>query len=198
VTRVNKDRTLAFSDGVFAIAITLLVLNIEIPDVDTQTSAELESALDDTVPELISYFIGFFVIGLFWIRHHRFFDSLRGYDERLMLANLLFLALVALLPFPTAVLGEHAGLTVGVVIYASFVAAAGLADTLMLWLALDRNLAGPQEQANPRRSLLRSLITPVIFLASIPVAFVEPDVAPYLWLGLAFLPRLARPLRSRT
>jgi len=186
---VGRERTVAFSDGVFAIAITLLVLTLDIPQLRTESGRELERALGDTWPDLLSYFIAFFVIGLFWVAHHRFFDSLRGYDGRLMAANLLFLSLIALLPFPTSLLGEHDELTVSVVVFAVAVAAAGLAEALMLWLALDRNLLGAEEQAHPRRYLLQSLITPAVFLASIPVAFVAPRVTPYTWLVLVVVRR---------
>jgi uncharacterized membrane protein len=193
---VGRERTVAFSDGVFAIAITLLVLSVDIPELPNESAEELSRALRGTWPHLLSYFIGFFVIGLFWVGHHRFFDSLRGYDERLMAANLLFLSLIALLPFPTAVLGEHDELTVSVVVFAAAVAAAGLAEALMLWLALDRNLLGADEQAHPRRYLGQSLITPAVFLASIPVAFVAPGVAPYTWLAMVVL-RRGRFFRAR-
>src|SRR4051812_27652032 len=106
-TGVAKDRTIAFSDGVFAIAITLLILSVEIPDLHGDSAAQLDRALDATVPDLISYFIGFYVIGKFWLAHHSMFQNLRGLDSRLMNANLLYLAFIALLPFPTGVLGDH-------------------------------------------------------------------------------------------
>jgi uncharacterized membrane protein len=84
---VRRERTVAFSDGVFAIAITLLVLTIQVPDLHTESSRQLDHLLDE---ELIAYFIGFYVIGSFWYRHHRFFDSLRGFDPTLLVANMIF------------------------------------------------------------------------------------------------------------
>ncbi len=183
-TGVSKDRTIAFSDGVFAIAITLLILNVDIPDLHPESRHALDRALDETIPDLISYFIGFYVIGKFWLGHHYLFDSLTGLDSRLMNANLLYLAFIALLPFPTGVLGDHGGLTVAVVIFAVAVSLAGLAETMLLWLSLRSGLAGPEIREHRRQRYYESLSVPLVFLASVPVAFVSPDGAKYFWLLL--------------
>ena len=93
----------AFSDGVFAIAITLLVLNIEVPDVP---GSDLGSAIADLSQDLVAYGIGFAVIGLFWFEHHKLFASLGRASGRLVVVNTALLALIALMPFTTAVLGR--------------------------------------------------------------------------------------------
>ena len=183
-TGVSKERTIGFSDGVFAIAITLLILNVEIPDLHGESTAELDRALDSTVPDLISYFIGFYVIGKFWLGHHGLFDRLRGLDGRLMNVNLLYLSLIALLPFPTGVLGDHGGLTVAVVIFAAAVTVAGLAESLLLWTAVRRGLAEDDLMSQRRQHLYETFTVPVIFALSIPIAFVSPDGAKYFWLAL--------------
>ena len=192
---LRAERTVTFSDGVFAIAITLLVLSVNVPDFHGESAHELDKLLDQTLPNLVAYFIGFYVIGGFWYRHHMFFDSLRGFDRRMLIANLVFLSLIALLPFPTALLGDHGNLTVSVVIFAVAVALAGFADTLLLWLALDRGLLAVEEERHRHQYLARSLLAPVIFLMSIPIAFVDPRAAQWLWLLLLVVgPRLARRL----
>jgi uncharacterized membrane protein len=183
-TGVSKERTIAFSDGVFAIAITLLILNVEIPDLHGESTAELDRALDSTVPDLISYFIGFYVIGKFWLGHHDLFDKLRGLDGRLMNVNLLYLSLIALLPFPTGVLGDHGGLTVAVVIFAAAVTLAGLAESLLLCTAVHRGLAQDDLTSQWRQHLYETFTVPVIFALSIPIAFVSPEGAKYFWLAL--------------
>jgi uncharacterized membrane protein len=189
---VRTERTVAFSDGVFAIAITLLVLTIQIPDLHGESSRELDHVLDAELPDLIAYFIGFYVIGSFWYRHHRFFDSLKGFDPTLLVANMVFLSLIALLPFPTAVLGDHPGLKVAVVLFAVAVALAGLADAVMLWLALRRGLLSVEEEHNRGRYVARSLVAPVIFVISIPLTFAHPTAAISFWLaGLALGPLIA-------
>ena len=181
---VGKERTLAFSDGVFAIAITLLVLNIEIPALPDESSGALDRALDAAVPDIVSYFIGFYVIGKFWLAHHRLFDDLDELDGRLMNANLLFLAMIALLPFPTGMLGEHAELTTGVVAFAAAVSLAGFAETLLLVLAHRKGMLGSRRHGPWRAELYEALSTPAVFLASIPIAFASPDGAKYFWLVL--------------
>jgi uncharacterized membrane protein len=189
---VRRERTVAFSDGVFAIAITLLVLTIQIPHLQGDSQSQLDRLLDQELPDLFAYFIGFFVIGGFWYRHHMFFDSLRGFDRRLLLANMVFLSLIALIPFPTAVLGDHLGLTVSVVMFAVVVALAGIADAVMLWLALDRDLLPLEEEARPRRYVARSLLIPGLFLLSIPVGFASASAAEWMWIGVLLIgPRVA-------
>src|SRR5262249_21688214 len=99
----------AFSDGVFAIAITLLVLEIKVPE---QPKNGLARALLDQWPSYASYLVSFFVIGIIWINHHAIFDHLEHADLRLLFLNLLLLLWVGLLPWPTSVLGtymEHGG-----------------------------------------------------------------------------------------
>jgi uncharacterized membrane protein len=156
-TGVSKERTISFSDGVFAVAITLLVLKVEIPDLPSESGSQLRHALDETLPALLSYFIGFYVIGKFWLGHHSLFGKLTGIDGRLLNVNLLYLSLIALLPFPTGVLGEHGQIPGAVAIFAGAVALAGLAEGLLLWTALRAGLAGPELVAQRRPALLRDV-----------------------------------------
>ena len=95
---------MAFTDGVMAVAITLLVLNIEVPDVP---SDQLVSQLDNLLPSLGAYALSFALVGRFWVIHHRLFETLREFDGRLMAMNLVFLALIVLLPFSTALMDHY-------------------------------------------------------------------------------------------
>jgi uncharacterized membrane protein len=95
--RRELDRVSAFSDGVFAIAITLLVLNIEVP---TVAGPKLGDALRDPWDPLLAYGIGFAVMGAFWYAHHKLFSRLARSDSRLVLASLTLLASVGLMPSP--------------------------------------------------------------------------------------------------
>jgi len=104
----STNRLEAFSDGVFAIAITLLVLEIKVPDNDELHSAGgLWSALGHRWPSYIGYVLSFLVIGVMWINHHALFEYIRRVNRPLLIANLLLLMGVGFLPFPTAVLAEH-------------------------------------------------------------------------------------------
>jgi uncharacterized membrane protein len=96
--RVN-NRIIGFSDGVFAIAITLLVLTIDVPA--NLTSQEVSSFLRGALPQVLIYGASFMVIGTFWLRHYRMFSLCRAVDTRMLVLNLVFLAFVSLLPFPS-------------------------------------------------------------------------------------------------
>lgn len=100
-----KTRVEAFSDGVFAIAITLLVIEIRPPEIEP--GGTLASALQHEWPSYVAYLVSFLVIGVMWLNHHRIFGQVRGVDGPLLLLNLNLLLWTALIPFPTAVLADH-------------------------------------------------------------------------------------------
>jgi uncharacterized membrane protein len=189
---IEFSRIVAFSDGVFAIAITLLVLNLTI---DKGLSGEqLTEALFDNWDNLVAYGISFAVIGRFWIVHHRFFSEVRAFDGRLLGLNLFYLACVVLIPFSSQVLGDYGGETPSVVVYSVNLAAVVLVG---LWMSVDarrRGLTAIDDETH-RESRVRSGYIAGIFLLSIPLGFVAPRAAPYLWL-LLFLDPSAR-LASR-
>jgi uncharacterized membrane protein len=175
----DTERVIFFSDGVFAIAITLLVLSIEVPD----SPDNLLGQLLDEWSRFFSYVISFLVIGLFWVLHHRMFGQVRRHDPALIWLNLFLLMLVAFLPFPSALLGRYGDEPVAVVLYAASMAATSLmlsATYTYLYLHQDL-LFRPATRAELRVAVLRGLMTPAVFLVSIPVALVSPTVAMYVW-----------------
>ncbi|MEI7587257.1 TMEM175 family protein [Runella sp.] len=101
---MNKARLETFSDGVFAIVITLLILNISVPDVPLE---QLPAALLSIWPKILSYIISFFLIGLYWIGHHLYFDKIERVDGSFLLLNLMLLLLISFMPFPTSLLGKY-------------------------------------------------------------------------------------------
>ncbi len=111
---VEFNRIVAFSDGVFAIAITLLVLALEVPD----HSEDVWNALLRQRGDLFAYALSFAVLGRLWIAHHRFFSVLDRFDGRLMWLNLLYLAFVAIVPYTSDVLGDYGEQTPAVILYA--------------------------------------------------------------------------------
>lgn len=166
------ERIIFFSDAVFAIAITLLALEIRLPSLPAQaTNAQLLAALGALGPRYLSYAISFLVIGLLWLGHHRAFRHVHQYSNRLIFLNILFLLVIGFLPFPTAVIGEF-GNAVGTIFYAAAMAAAGL-----LLALLGRYLVAEGH----------FLWMPAVFLLSIPLALWSPDAAKYAWL-LIMLP----------
>jgi TMEM175 potassium channel family protein len=178
---IEFSRIVAFSDGVFAIAITLLVLNLTIDK--GLSGEELTDALFDNWDNLVAYGISFAVIGRFWIVHHRFFSEVRAFDGRLLGLNLLYLAWIVLIPFSSQVLGDYGGKTPSVVVYSVNLAAVVLVG---LWMSVDarrRGLTAIDDETH-RESRVRSGYIAGIFLLSIPLGFVAPRAAPYLWLLL--------------
>jgi uncharacterized membrane protein len=100
------ERIVFFSDAVFAIAITLLALEIRVPDVPDDPAA-LREAFLALGPVFFSFFISFWFVGTYWVAHHRVFHHIGGYDRRLLFINLLFLMWIVLLPFSSSLLGEY-------------------------------------------------------------------------------------------
>src|SRR5258708_20494921 len=102
------DRTIGFSDGVFAIAITLLVLNFRVPQVPSHgVDAHLLDALTDETGTLTGFVVSFYVVARFWIAHHRLSVLLRRVDSTFIALNLVFLGAIVFLPFPTEILARY-------------------------------------------------------------------------------------------
>ena len=182
---VEFSRIVAFSDGVFSIAITLLVLNLGIGS--HLPRGEVASALWDQRENLLAYAISFAVIGRFWLVHHRFFSTVTGFDTRLIALNLLYLGFIVLIPFSSEVLGDYGGQTPAVALYAANLATVVLIGMYMAADARRAGLTSIDADAH-HESNLRSLYIGGIFLLSIPVAFVAPGITTLLWLALFFDP----------
>jgi uncharacterized membrane protein len=184
-SEIEFTRVVAFSDGVIAIAITLLVLNLDVPDV---AAAELDSALADQWRQYLGFALSFALIGRFWILHHRAFALLERFDATLMTLNLAFLALIVAMPFATDLIAEYGDVAIAVVIYASVVGCASLMSWLMVRRSVSRGHV--RERLRPYAESwgsLRGLGPTLIFLVSVPVAFVSGEAAFAIWL-LTFLP----------
>lgn len=182
--RRELDRVGAFSDGVFAISITLLVLNIEVPNVP---GSELGSALSDLSDDLSTYAIGFAVMGVFWYGHHKLFAQLRRTSGWFVLVNMGLLALIALMPFTTGVLGRYDE-PLSVTIYAANVGIAMILDGLMTAIATADDLYddGASLPAGLWETLGGAVARALVFFVSIPVAYtVSPGAGMWCWIVLA-------------
>ena len=182
---VEFARIVAFSDGVFSIAITLLVLNLSIET--GLAKSEVGAALWDQHEQLLAFAISFAVIGRFWLVHHRFFGEVTAFDGRLIALNLLYLGFIVLVPFSSEVLGEYGGQTPSVVLYAANLSAVVLLGLLM---TADAHRAGltSADDSTKRESRVRSTYIAAVFLLSIPVAFLSPSIASFMWLVLFYDP----------
>ena len=172
-------RILALSDGVFAIAITLLILEIAVP----ATTSDLPKALLKLWPQYLAYVLSFVVIARFWVTHHLAFRLIARYDAVLVWLNLVLLMFVAFLPFPTAVLGEHNGSPAAAVLYGAAVVLAGAASAAYWWYASGRGgLLRPDVGAARVRAIrARGLSGPVFFALTLPIAAFVPYAAEILW-----------------
>lgn len=191
--QLGLERLVFFSDAVFAIAITLLALEIRLPALgENPTNDQLFQALLALWPKYLSYAISFLVIGSFWLGHHRRFRLILRYDTRLLLLNILLLMGVAFIPFPTAVIGEYGNRT-ATIFYALVMTIAGLLNAAVWLYASHRNrLIEPSFTPQKRqRETMRVFILPVLFLLSIGLAFINDDLAKFSWLLIAVVLRLA-------
>ena len=173
----STDRLEIFSDGVIAIAITLLVLDVKVP---AAKDGQLIHALLARWPSYVAYVLSFAVIGIIWVSHHSMFERIAQVDRGLLFTNLGLLLGVAFVPFPTALLAEYArqggsNAHTAAAVYSGTMTVIGLAF-LAIWLHLARRpelLAEDSNPANLRRSIRRSLVSPVAYAATIGLAFVS-------------------------
>ncbi|HLZ29417.1 MAG TPA: TMEM175 family protein [Chloroflexota bacterium] len=178
-------RVIALSDGIFAIATTLLVLDLPIPQLLHATNADLLNALVDLRPNFASFVLSFVLVGLNWINHHRLFRGVVRTDPRLMQLNLAQLLVVCLVPFTAALLARYGELATAVVFYASNLCLMGILSTLMRLHLMRAGLLDPDPGPGQlRRSLFTSLSSVAVFGASIPIAFWNPNLAEFVWLAL--------------
>jgi uncharacterized membrane protein len=177
---VTSSRRLeAFSDGVFAIAITLLVLDLAVPSREHLPEGSLASALGHQWPSYFAYLVSFLVIGIIWVNHHTVFDKVRLIDRPVMFVNLALLLVVSAIPFPTHLLAEY--LTAG---SDSHVAAAVYSTTMflmgavfaLLWLTITRDerlLHETADRAASRAAIRRFGLGNIFYLATIGLSFVS-------------------------
>lgn len=180
--RFDLHRVATFSDGVLAIAITLLILSIRLPDGQAHSDADLQAQLRDLEAPLVAFLLSFAVIAVWWGSHQRLFAVLTAVDRPVLILNFVFLAAVAFLPFPTSVLGRYSSMTTAIVLYATTNTVIGGA-VLLAWLYAQRaGLLDPELDADDRRQLIAfAAIAPAVFVLSIPVAFADPRIAPWSW-----------------
>jgi uncharacterized membrane protein len=186
------ERLLFFSDAVFAIAITLLVMEVRLSDGSAIADGrDLAAALWSLVPRYLGFVVSFSVIGSLWVSHHRMFRLVRGFDGKLVFLDLLFLLFVAFIPFPTSILGRYGTIPEAEALYAGWVAAAGLAK-LAIWLHASRGgrlLAPGISTRQVQRATFLNAMPACLIIASIPIAWVH-------WLAPIPVWIFARPLTN--
>ena len=169
------ERMLFFSDAVFAIAITLLVIEIRLPHIDGNDSLTLVNALLGLIPDYIGFIVSFLVVGRFWVGHHQQFGFIDAIDRKTVWRNLLFLGAIAFMPFPTAVLVAHAGSPVAMVFYGGWLVLAGLLNRLLFTHVAEIARMEHGALSVEQRGQIRGTWMPVIIgTAAAAAAFVYP------------------------
>jgi uncharacterized membrane protein len=186
---LGLERIVFFSDAVMAIAITLLAIDLKVPELAASAAAaELPRSLSELGPEFMSFIISFFVIGIYWMSHHRYFRFIERYDGGLIVLNLLFLLFIVLMPFVAGLFGQYYYLPLGMSVYAAAVAATGLSMAALWWYASHRHRLVDEhldEQFIRARSL--ALAVPLLFLVSIPFTFFSRTLAVAIWCTLPLI-----------
>src|SRR5688572_19887405 len=172
----------AFSDGVFAIAITLLIIEIKVPHVPhgfDDTKKQLLLALLNLWPSFLAFFLSFGTILVMWVNHHGLFKHAHAANNRLLFANGLLLLLVTFIPFPTAVLAEYLdrhGATVGATFYCATMVLVCIGFNLTLWtICVNRAQAGhPEISPTLRRLRLAYRLALLAYLTATALSLVTP------------------------
>ena len=187
IPSVNKERMMILNDGIFAICITLLVLDIRLPEIPgDQIDMLFLPGLVAVFPKILGFVLSFFIIASYWFHYHRIFSFIRDVDGQLILLNVCFLFLIAFMPFPTYLLGLYGDRVTIVTFYALIVA---LTSSLLflMWRHVIRHealLIEPLDDTLKEYLSVRNSIPTVVFLVSIGIALINPLAAMLSWASL--------------
>jgi uncharacterized membrane protein len=188
MVRMDLGRIVAFTDGVMAVAITLLVLNIDVPDLPSGRESELAEELVDLLPSLGAYALAFALVGRYWTIHHRLFENLEAFDGVLMTLNLVFLALIALVPFSAELIDKYREEPIAAAVFGATLGFAALVHWAMVRHVLRKEFVREHERlpSEPFGGAIALTLT-VVFFLSVPAAFVSTLLAEALWLSTIVL-----------
>lgn len=184
---IKVEHVISFSDAVFAFAITLMALAIDIPDLPLDLSqSELIQRLYDFYPQFEDYIISFAVIAIFWISYHQVFNHIKGSHLSIVYLNLLFLLLITLLSLTTSFVINYASYQIPYIIYCIVVI---MTSSLLvsIWWYATRGHRLVDKNMNPlfiKGTFFILLSLPIIFGISIVISFFDLDLAQYFWLAI--------------
>lgn len=182
------SRIASFSDAIFAVAITLLILNINLPLIPKgQVSQELGPAVKELIPHFWSFVLSFAVIGVYWMSHHGIFRFIKRSNRLFLWLNLAFMMSIVFLPFSTSMLGQYGGDRLAVMFYAGNLTMTGGLMGLLWWYAASGNNRLVSKELSPetrKHIMIATLLPASIFFISIFVALVSTSAAKYLWLAI--------------
>lgn len=182
---LGLERLVFFSDAVIAIAITLLALDIKLPEAAGDAAHVLGPRMLELVPKVMGYLVSFWVIALYWVAHHRCFRYITGYDRRLLYLNFLFLMFIAVMPFPTSLLFNNPVQSASAVLYALVAAGMGLSLAGLWEYAVRHRYIGADTSRMVIRDIrLNLFLPPLVFLLSAVVGLFNAGWGMLLWLLL--------------
>jgi len=184
----SKSRVEAFSDGIFAIIITLLVLEIKVPHINDHNSTnELMKSLLGLLPKFVGWIISFFTIAVIWVNHHRIFKQIKQFDSGIFWWNAVLLLWCTFIPFPTAVLGDYPDNQISIILYGTVMAlmAASFSFMRLYLIRKPELLEDSVNQVMFRKGTYFSvLFGPVMYLTAVALGFLHPYFAFMIFLGI--------------
>jgi uncharacterized membrane protein len=190
----GNERMAAFSDGVFAIAITLLVLELHVPT--SVPPGGLIELAPEFLPRLAGHVITFAILGIYWVGHHNMFLHIKRHDRTLLWLNNLFLLFVAAMPFPTGLIVQHPNDRLAVIVYAGTLVCAGLSLEL-IWLYATHRRQLVAHDLDPELITFvhrRVLLAPALYLLAVATSFVSITAAKVLFVVVAVAYIVPNPL----
>ncbi len=192
------DRLLTLTDGVVAIALTLLVLQLQVPvthalENHPESASVLWKALDVDVPELTSYLVSFLVIAQFWMVHHRVLRGMRGHSEGLAWRNFGFLLALTLMPFTSDLIGRYGSNPVAITLFGLNLVAISLSTQWIYLYAAHHDLVvdAARSMEDERSARIRVVLVIAIVSLSIVFAWTIPVLAKFTWALFLVVPPTA-------
>lgn len=184
--KLGTTRLEAFSDGVIAIIITIMVLQLKLPDLNKDSSTgDIMKHLNNLLPYFITYAFSFMMIGIFWTNHHHMFHLLEKADVHLLWQNFIFLFLLSLIPFATSVVGSNPFVPLSPAVYGSVMLLTTLSFTIMRHYSIRKHLLHKDEDKKLTRDLFnvsikarkKAITATLVYLIAIPLAYVNVYIA---------------------
>jgi uncharacterized membrane protein len=196
---MTKNRLESFSDGIFAIAATLLVLDINLPKSVISSDKTLEQAMYQSLPNTLTFIFTFLVVGTFWVAHNRIISIVKQVDHFLLWSNVFYLMTIAILPFPAAILSQHPLYKVSIVFYSFILFLCGLQHIIMIIYLhkhtdqIEKNFS----KATFNNSIKIAAVGPACYLLAMISCFISPVlsfifIAGVLVFYIFFAPRIVR------
>lgn len=182
---LQMERIVFFSDAVFAIAITLLIIEIKVPHLEEDAATrDFWLALLHETPKFVGFLFSFFVIGAYWVGHHQIYGHIRNWNYGLVWRNIMFLAAIAFMPFATAFYSEYPARFVPLFLYAANFSAAGILETWQWRYAVKKHLVDETlSAATIKQHTLHYSILPLVGVAAILLGWITPLLAGFaFWL----------------